>query len=55
MSSNDPGVIVSRTTIPPDKPLSQAPAGDSMAPPSMKVKVLSSFLLSEYVIKIFTL
>ncbi len=57
MSSNNPNAIASGTTIPPDKPLSQAPARNLMAfplPPSIKVEVLSSFLSSAHVSKIFT-
>jgi hypothetical protein len=57
LSSNDPNAIASGTVIPLDKPLSQAPAHNSMAfllPPSMKVEVLPLFLSSAHVSKIFT-
>ena len=57
MSSKDPNAIASGTTIPPDKPLSQAPASDLMVfplPLSIKVEVLSLFLSSAHVYKIFT-
>ncbi len=56
LSSNGPDAIPTRTTIPPDKPLSHAPARISMAfslPPSMKSKsVVIPILMSAHV-KIF--